>query len=119
LKVLSCNVNIKEIIPVYAPIWIASYKFKDMMYSISFSGKTGSQLIAVEPMFRYQRIISVALSSIFASLLTFLISSLFIFNPFIIVSVELTIIILIFIIILLGISIYFMNRAFKGERIER
>jgi hypothetical protein len=52
-------------------------------------------------------------------LLTFLISSLFIFNPFIIVSVELTIIILIFIIILLGISIYFMNRAFKGERIER
>jgi hypothetical protein len=34
-------------------------------------------------------------------------------------SEEFTIIILIFIIILLGISIYFMNRAFKGERIER
>jgi hypothetical protein len=119
LKVLSCNVNIKEIIPVYAPIWIASYKFTDMIYSISFSGKTGSQLVAVEPMFRYQRIISVALSSIFAALLTFFISSLFIFNTFIFMSEEFTIIILIFIIILLGISIYFMNRAFKGERIER
>jgi hypothetical protein len=119
IKILSCNVNIKEIIPVYVPIWIASYKFKDMIYSISFNGKTGSQLVAMEPMFKSQRILSVILSSIITVLLTFMLSSLFLSGLFLFLNTEILILFLIFIIILLSASMYFMNRAFKGERIER
>jgi len=122
IKVLSCNVKITELIPIYVPLWIVSYSFKDSIYSISFFGKDGSQLVAIEPMFKTQRILSVFLSSLFTIFFTILIASLFLSNFITFLLSELGdfgLFLLIIPLFLLVGAFYFMRKAFKGERIER
>ncbi len=49
LNIYLCRVNVKGFKAVLVPIYIITYKFKNAIYSIAFSGVDGRQLVAVEP----------------------------------------------------------------------
>jgi len=49
LNVYLCRVNVKDFKAVLVPIYIITYKFKNAIYSIAFSGVDGRQLVAIEP----------------------------------------------------------------------
>jgi len=49
LNVYLCRVNIKNFKAVLVPIYIVTYKFRNAIYSIAFSGVDGRQLVAIEP----------------------------------------------------------------------
>jgi len=49
LNVYLCRVNVKDFKAVLVPIYIITYKFRNAIYSIAFSGVDGRQLVAIEP----------------------------------------------------------------------
>jgi len=50
IDVIVCRVNVKDFKAVLVPLYIVTYRFRNALYSIAFSGVDGRQLVALEPM---------------------------------------------------------------------
>lgn len=49
LKAYLCRVNVESFKAILVPMFVITYKFRNGLYAISFSGVDGRQLVAVEP----------------------------------------------------------------------